>query len=39
MIAKLMKATLVGNPALVHKYDHEVIATSLEVYAESFDAA
>jgi len=39
MIEKLMKAALAGNPELVHKYDHEVIATSLEVYAESFDAA
>ena len=38
-IEKLMKAALAGNPELVHKYDHEVIATSLEVYAESFDAA
>jgi hypothetical protein len=38
MIAKPPKATWAGNPELVHKY-HEVIATSPEVYTESFDAA
>ena len=37
MIAKLMMAALAGNPELVHKYHHEVIATSLERYVESFD--